>query len=248
MAKPPQLSDEDAGEHVKPPAWDDWDALVEYIARVLATAGAILRAGMVRRGEPLELADKLRRARALPAQGRIGPRLDTPAEINRMLEDQAVEAAQAGNFGPLALLLRSDHPMNKPEYERTGPLTSNLSAETYELIANIMSGEQKRPKNRPPETDTEHRARNPKHDAADRVPGIERLLRNLYKGRGDKEIEGRAISIAAHLGRIDDETLRKFMAKHKTPTLARLTKDSNKPAKKRAARPTRHHKGYTTKS
>jgi hypothetical protein len=54
-------------------------------------------------------------------------------------EREAVEAAEGGNFTPLAALLRPSHPLNQSQIKP--PIMAALKPETYALIADVLSGQ-----------------------------------------------------------------------------------------------------------
>jgi hypothetical protein len=95
------------------------------------------------------------------------------------MENEAVAAArQRGDFAPLAELLRSWHPLNNI----TPAIRSSLAPDTYDLLADILTGQHKppRPRGRRKESELERRERNPIHDAAGEVVPIKRMLLAWY--------------------------------------------------------------------
>jgi len=201
---------------VEIPPWDDAEAQFRWLRRIISTADAILRAGEDRRGEPAELIPTLRRfgRREIRDQngkvvGYTNPVLVSAAEINCMLENQAVAAAKTGNFRPLERLLGSDH-------------VPVLAKETRRIIADILAGRLKKPRHRPRSTEQERRKANPKHDAADAVKDIEDTLRRWYPKKEAREIYDRAVYVAARMYKIDDEALHSYLRRpltdHRRPT------------------------------
>jgi hypothetical protein len=123
----------------------------------------------------------------------------------RLLESEAVDAAEGGNYERLAWLLDPRHPLN--DKGMAPALRTALAPSTYTLIADILSGRRKRPKRRPRLSEHERRLMNPIHDAADEVPGIQRILRAWYPKQTKKQIYDRALYVVASRRQVKLETL-----------------------------------------
>jgi hypothetical protein len=142
------------------------------------------------------------------------------------LEAEAVSLAERGNYGPLAALLRERHPLNAEELAEEpcdrndfhgfmpsyallpkGQIRSSLAPGTYELIADILTGEHKK-RGRPPAAAGDRRKMTPVHDAADLLPMIEDILRWAYPDQNSNQIKDRAMLIAARGKRVTTKKLR----------------------------------------
>jgi hypothetical protein len=121
-----------------------------------------------------------------------------------MLESEAVDAAEGGNYAPLAKLFDPKHPLNHPDIKP--PICASLTPKTYALVFDILSG-RKKPAHRPKLTDIERRAINPIHDAADEVPVVERMLHTWYPDQTANEIYNRTLYVVAHRHQVRPETL-----------------------------------------
>jgi hypothetical protein len=130
-------------------------------------------------------------------------------ELLDRMERDAVAAAERGEIRPLADLLRPEHPFNEHPLFGGDPIRSKLSATTWTLVADFLTGERnprtgrlKGKPGRPKMTAEERRAMNPVHDAADMVPEIADILRRFYPEQTPAQIHGRALSIAAGMKRV----------------------------------------------
>lgn len=130
-----------------------------------------------------------------------------------MLESEAVEAAEGGNYGPLAELLDPKHPLNHPQINP--PIRVSLAASTYALIADILSGRRKKPAHRPKLTEIERRAINPIHEAADEVHAVQRMLRAWYPEQTAQQIYSRTLEIVACRHKVKSETLAAHLKRSK---------------------------------
>jgi hypothetical protein len=131
----------------------------------------------------------------------------------RLLESAAVDAAEGGNYERLAWLLDSRHPLN--DKGMAPALRTGLAPSTYELIADILSGRRKRPNGRPRLSEHERRLRNPIHNAADEVPGIQRILRAWYPKQTKKQIYDRTLYVVASRHQVNLETLDVYLKRSK---------------------------------
>jgi len=184
----------------KPPAWKDEAALVGYVKD--AIIDLIDNPGSQAYGVsalPRSVAgDWLAKAwETIPIK--LGP------AWYRLLESEAVDAAEGGNYERLAWLLDPRHPLN--DKGMAPALRTALAPSTYTLIADILSGRRKRPKRRPRLSEHERRLMNPIHDAADEVPGIQRILRAWYPKQTKKQIYDRALYVVASRRQVKLETL-----------------------------------------
>jgi hypothetical protein len=125
-------------------------------------------------------------------------------ELLHGMERDAVAAAERGDIGPLADLLRPEHPLNEHPLFGGNPIRSHFSAMTWTLVADFLTGERNprtgRLKGKPGRskmTAEERRAMNPVHDAADMVPVIADILLLHYPEQTPAQIRDRALSIAA---------------------------------------------------
>jgi hypothetical protein len=130
-----------------------------------------------------------------------------------MLENEAVQAAEGGNYAPLAQPLDPKHPLNHPEAKP--PIRASLAPSTYTLIADILSGRRKKPTHRPKLTEIERRAINPIHGAVDEVPAVERMLRVWYPDKTANQIYDRALSVVARRHNMKLETLAAHLKRSK---------------------------------
>jgi hypothetical protein len=94
-------------------------------------------------------------------------------------------------------------------------LRTALAPSTYALIADILSGRRKRPKRRPRLSEHERRMMNPIHNAADEVPGIQRILRAWYPQQTEKQIYDRALYVVASRHQVKLEALDAYLKRSK---------------------------------
>jgi hypothetical protein len=62
-------------------------------------------------------------------------------ELLDRMEQDAVAAAERGEIGPLADLLRPEHPFNEHPLFGGNPIRSHFSAATWTLVADFLTGE-----------------------------------------------------------------------------------------------------------
>jgi hypothetical protein len=136
---------------------------------------------------------------------------DIPASfIFEDMERQAVEAAQGGNFRPLADMLERINPLFKLAKWNLGP-------RAIALIARRLRGEPIAKRGRPKQTAERRQLNTRTHDAAAELKEIERILRQHYPS--EKKIKERATSIAATRAGIKHDTLVNYL---KRPRRRRL--------------------------
>ena len=199
----------------KPPDWKDDEATFDYVNNI---AAAVLR-------DPTEYPELYGlHPESIWSERKLA---------GRKLEDEAVELAEAGNYKALAALLRNNHPANDELFNiapwdrdgwhgamlpsgPAGTIRSILAPGTYELIADILAGEHKKPKHRPSASQDERRAVTPAHNAADWMPIIKEILRKEYPKRASNEIYDRTIWIAARRNKITPTKLRRLLARPKS--------------------------------
>jgi hypothetical protein len=192
----------------KPPAWKDEAALVDYVSE--AIIDLINNPGSQAYGLsalPRSVAaDWLAKGwETIPIK--LGP------TCYRLFESEAVNAAEDGNYKRLAWLLDPKHPLN--DKGMAPALRTALAPSTYALIADILSGRRKRPKRRPKLSEHERRMMNPIHNAADEVPGIQRILRAWYPKQTEKQIYDRALYVVASRHQVKLETLGAYLKRSK---------------------------------
>ena len=182
----------------RPPRWDDTDDLAGFVRRVIDDLfcyenpdQAMIEYGL--------------KQWPYPDRGR-------GVVTWKMLEREAVEAAQGGNFGPLFDLLDPNHPLNHPDIDP--PICKSLALSTYALIREIGSGRRKRA-HRPKLTEMQRRAQSPVHDAAEEVPVVEGLLRSWYPDRTASAVHDRALCVVAHNHKVPLETLTGYVRRSK---------------------------------
>jgi hypothetical protein len=200
------------------PRWDNEPAVIDYVRRLIDQS----------RKPKYNNRRNLLFGR-LPFGSSLSPGLEpfgSPRNPRRELSDiieieseRAITAAWGGNYAPLARLLDSKHPLNNARYEIE--LRRALPAEAYDLIAGdkvkrSAGGKVKRPRGRPRLTYEERRANNPVHNAADDVPIVRNILRRLYPKQLKKQIDDRAVSVAAKLHKIKGKTLRYHLKRPKS--------------------------------
>jgi hypothetical protein len=189
-------------EVAKPPNWKDQRALVDYVTQAI--------------NDLLDVTndwDKLCAEYGLEKWPFYNESYVPRILTWDVLESEAVEAAEGGNYGPLAKLLDSTHPLNHPEINP--PIRASLAPSTYALIANILSGRRKKPAHRPKLTEIERRAINPIHGAADEVPKVERMLRAWYPEQTAKQIYDRALYVVSCRHKMKSETLATHLRRSK---------------------------------
>jgi hypothetical protein len=131
------------------------------------------------------------------------------SELCTIIERDAVEATQRGQPDELCDLVRSNHPMN---IHLRPPLRSRLTPNTFDLLADIASGNHKRRVGRPKMADDERRMMNPIHDAAELVPQIEYILHEHFLSQSGVDIWDKATEIAAKRHGVKNvETLRNHL-------------------------------------
>jgi hypothetical protein len=171
----------------KLPQWVDEDAVAELVKRALddAEANAEYRFAM------------------LPWDTHPG----IPGnELLDHMEQDAVAAAERGEIGPLADLLRPEHPMNMYPLFGGNPIRSHFSATTWTLVADLLTGE------RNPRTGRlKGKPGRPKMTAEERrAPHIADILRELYPEQTPAQIHDRALSIAAGMRGVKSAETVKF--------------------------------------
>jgi hypothetical protein len=191
----------------KIPDWKDDDAIFDYVNSILAT---VLR-------DPTEL----------PELYRLHPKFmweERKLALHKV-EEEAIELAEAGNYKAIADLLRNSHPLNNESFNihpwdrddfhgamlpsgPAGTIRSTFAPSTYELIADILAGDHKKPKHRPPATPDERRAMTPAHNAADWIRIIKAILQSAYPKQAASQISDRAVGISARLNGISPRKLR----------------------------------------
>jgi hypothetical protein len=186
----------------KPPNWKDEGKLVGYVTRAIDDFLDVNKDW-----------DKLCAEYGLE-RWPFYDETDVPKIITwEMLENEAVQAAEGGNYAPLAELLDPKHPLNHPEIKP--PIRASLAPRTYALIADILSGRRKKPAHRPKLTEIERRAINPIHGASDEVPAVERMLRAWYPDHTANQIYDRALSAVARRHNMELETLAAHLKRSK---------------------------------
>ncbi|MBR0703137.1 hypothetical protein JQ599_24765 [Bradyrhizobium diazoefficiens] len=133
------------------------------------------------------------------------------SEVCRQIEQQAAARATRGDFGPLADLLRPDHPMNASSVGTR--LRDRLSPATWSLIADRLTGTFKAKAGRPPMTSEERRASSPVHDAAEDVAAIEAILKRAYPKQSSGQVRGCALLSVGRRYGIEVETLAKYVGR-----------------------------------
>ena len=194
----------------KPPAWKDEAALVDYVNQAITALLSDPGVSGAEYGVPAlprsVAAEWLARAwENIPIK--LGP------AYYQLFESVAVDAAEGGNYERLAWLLDPKHPLNHEGM--VSALRTALAPSTYALIADILSGRRKRPKRRPRLSEHERRMRNPIHNAADEVPGIQRILRAWYPKQTKKQIYDRALYVVASRHQVKSETLDVYLKRSK---------------------------------
>jgi hypothetical protein len=195
----------------KPPAWKHEAALVDYVNQAITALLSDPGVSGAEYGVPAlprsVAADWLAKAMEYKLV-KFGP------ETYRFIESEAVDAAvKGGNYMPLAWLLDPKNPLNNQRMEPA--LRTALAPTTYALIADIVSGRRKRPKNRPRLTERERRMKNPIHDAADEVPGVELMLRAWYPDQTAKHIYDRALYVVASRHQVKLEAIDAYLKRAK---------------------------------
>jgi hypothetical protein len=195
----------------KPPAWKDEAALVDYVNQAITAllsdpgiSGAEYGVPALPRSVAAEWLAKAMGDNLI----KIG------LETYRFIENEAVDAAMnGGNYRPLAWLLDPKNPLNNQRMEPA--LRTALAPTTYALIADILSGRGKRPEHRPRLTERERRMKNPIHDAADEVPGVERMLCAWYPDQKAEQIYDRALYVVASRHPVKLEALDAYLKRSK---------------------------------
>jgi hypothetical protein len=132
----------------------------------------------------------------------------TASELFARMERNAVEAAERGDFKPLAEMLKQKNPLIK--WLRRD-LKLHLGPKADALLAERITGEDrgKRGRGRPKQTVEQRHINTPVHGAANEVEDIERILRRHYPD--EKKIRERAITVAAERAGIRRQTLVNYL-------------------------------------
>jgi hypothetical protein len=204
------------GDGPKFPAWTDEMAVVDYVSRAI---NCLLNDpdNIDQYGLAIDrLFDKLpsKVARAWLAQFVRAGIVSTEAnqQVIAGIENEAVQAANEGNYFPLGCLTDPTHPLNSI---MTPPIRTMLAPSTYALITEVLYGRRIKPKHRPRLTDTQRRAQNPIHDAADAVPMVESLLRQWYPEQTAGAIHERALHVVAYSHKVPLERLIGYLRRSK---------------------------------
>ena len=130
-------------------------------------------------------------------------------EILHNIQRDALAKARRGTMGPLADLLRPEHPMNKYPFTPGVPVSSTLTPEALTLLADRAAGKHKGRgrRGRPKMTIDERRAKYPAHYAVQELPVIEAILRTHCSEASDGDIRDRSLLFAARLFETEPETV-----------------------------------------
>jgi hypothetical protein len=136
------------------------------------------------------------------------------------LEREAVERAEVGDFGPLAELLRPEHPMNR--YPIGKSLRNRLSPATWHLIVRkLATGQPRRNKGGQKKTPEERRASTRTHDAAEEVLLLDAVLRNAYPAQSAEQIRTAACNAVAPRWGVRANTLANYFKRGEERRLSR---------------------------
>ena len=210
------------------PRWIDEKAVAEFVAAEMEELRSeVERLNAIHPGPLPELSEDLEEVAGLMY-----------AEANRGWavkgEKEAVAAARRGDLEPLADLLRPDatlwHMLTSKFIDaKTLPPSElrpiaqrlrvrNLCPTTWSLIAEFLTGERslssgrlRGEAGRPKMSSEERRAESPVHDAADEVGAIRAILRRSYPDQRGKQIDDRAVAIAAQRHGVEQDTLENYL-------------------------------------
>jgi hypothetical protein len=115
------------------------------------------------------------------------------------LVQQAIAGARQGDQRQLRALLSPDLYWNKGDQ----PLRNRIPDEGWRLLSEPPVKPKRRPGRRK-QTEHQRRAKNPVHDAADRVAAIEGVLQDLFPEQPRKDVFDRACAFAERLAGMDN--------------------------------------------
>ena len=189
------------------PDWNDKGALISYVVQAIADLGSGGPALTEKAEGPADTAAIIQLAERRDQERKnilakygltkspFGPHPEYSTSTWEELERELVAMAESGNYARLFHFLKI--PAARTAFQES----------TWRLISDIGTGQHKRPKHRPPETEAQRFNQNRLRKADYLFPVVLHLLRAWYPKQKGRAIRERAIEILANIELVRESKL-----------------------------------------